>query len=136
MDRIRKISLLKVFALTISLIAFALFICSLLVEETTDEYGIPTMVGFAYHFYSFLTCGVSLLLYAIDALVSIVRSLQGNRPIFHAVLALVLFGGIPMWFFVGEVYALLETVIWYTYYLGMCVLEVISIVKDIRYDGI
>jgi hypothetical protein len=136
MDRIGKISLLKVFALMISLFAFALFIYSLLVEETTNEFGMTTMVGFAYHFYSFLTCAASLLLYAIDALVSIVRILQRNRPIFHAVLALVLLGGIPMWFFVGAGFELFETVVWYTYYLGICVLEVISIVKDMRYDVI
>lgn len=128
MERTR-IKTFAIIGMVISLVSFAYMIAALVTSFTVEgsEIGHPSI---GYWRIGIIVALGSLLFYFTDAILSIIKILMGMHPIYNAVLALLLLGTIPMWFFVVNNPSLV--LLWNAYYLAIFVLEVISIVKHIK----
>ena len=78
--------------------------------------------------YAVLVSLLSLHFYTIDGIVSAVNAIRKVDPVFNCVLAVVLFVGIPLCIHVGGRLGI-NIIIWFSYYLGMFILELVSIIR-------
>ena len=119
-----------ILAMLISLVSFGLLITAFcLPEEPVDE-GVSR--SFAFWAFSVIVSLISLILYFIDAIFSIIKVFLKIHPKFNLILSLLLIGSIPMGIYVGGGLDIICIFIWYTYYLAIFVLEIVSIVKHIK----
>ena len=102
-------------------------------NEVEPESGVSR--SFAFWVFAVITSMLSLIFYFIDAVFSIIKAFMKIHPIFNIVLALLLIGAIPMMLFVGGKLGI-NIYIYFSYYLSIFVLEIVSIVKHIKLSRI
>ena len=117
-------------AMLIALVSFGLLIVAFISPNNVHPDS-SVSEQFAFWVYAVIASIVSLVFYSIDAIISIEKAISKIHPIFNAVLALLLIGAIPMMFFVGGKLGY-NIYIYFSYYLAIFVLEIISIVKHIK----
>ena len=120
--------LIAVFSLGLLIAAFIVSI-----NEVEPEMGVSK--SFAFWVFAVITSMLSLIFYFIDAVFSIIEAFMKIHPIFNIVLALLLIGAIPMMLFVGGKLGI-NIYIYFSYYLSIFVLEIISIIKHIKLSQI
>ena len=118
-------------AMLIAIFSLGLLITAFIVSinEVEPESGVSK--SFAFWVYAVLTSILSLIFYFVDAVISVVKALLRIHPIFNIVLALLLVGAIPMMLFVGAKLGI-NIYIYFSYYLTIFVLEIVSIIKHIK----
>ena len=119
------------FAMLISLLSFVLLVTAFIVSinEVPPEMGVSR--SFAFWVFAVIVSMISLLFYAVDVIYSVVKIFVKINPIFNFILAVILIGAIPMVIFVGGGLGI-NIYIWFSYYLLMFVLEIVSIIKHIK----
>ena len=119
-----------VIAVVISLLSFALAIGAVIamVKLPSNEFGLHPAFGL--WVYSMIFALFSLPFYFFDAITSIRYAIKKISPIFHIILAIMIFIGIPMCVKIGGG---VNTGIWYAYYAVLLVMEIISIIKHLKY---
>ncbi len=122
-------------AMLIAIFSLGLLITAFIVSinEVEPESGVSK--SFAFWVYAVLTSILSLIFYFVDAVISVVKALLRIHPIFNIVLALLLVGAIPMMLFVGAKLGI-NIYIYFSYYLTIFVLEIVSIIKHIKLSRI
>ena len=122
-------------AMLIALFSLGLLITAFIVSvnEVEPESGVSK--SFAFWVYAVLTSILSLIFYFVDAVISVAKAFLRIHPIFNIVLALLLVGAIPMMLFVGAKLGI-NIYIYFSYYLAIFVLEIVSIVKHIKLSRI
>ena len=116
-----------IIAVIISAISIGLMIWGLFID-TPAEQGVSR--GFACWIFSIIIALISVFAYVVDGIVCVIKAFQKIRPSFNLISAALYIGSAPMVFFVGA--ALNYTLIFYVYYLGIFVLQIIDIVKHIK----
>ena len=118
-------------AMLIAIFSLGLLITAFIVSinEVEPESGVST--SFACWVYAVITSMLSLIFYFVDAVISVVKAFLRIHPIFNIVLALLLVGAIPMMLFVGAKLGI-NIYIYFSYYLAMLILEIVSIIKHIK----
>ena len=118
-------------AMLIAIFSLGLLITAFIVSinEVEPESGFST--SFACWVYAVITSMLSLIFYFVDAVISVVKAFLRIHPIFNIVLALLLVGAIPMMLFVGAKLGI-NIYIYFSYYLAMLILEIVSIIKHIK----
>ena len=118
-------------AMLIAIFSLGLLITAFIVSinEVEPESGVSK--SFAFWVYAVLTSILSLIFYFVDAVISVVKAFLRIHPIFNIVLALLLVGAIPMMLFVGAKLGI-NIYIYFSYYLAMLILEIVSIIKHIK----
>ncbi len=124
-----------IIAMLIALFSLGLLITAFIVsiDEIEPEMGVSK--SFAFWVYAVLTSILSLIFYFVDAVISVVKAFLRIHPIFNIVLAVMLFGAIPMMLFVGAKLGI-NIYIYFSYYLAIFVLEIVSIIKHIKLSRI
>ena len=122
-------------AMLIALFSLGLLITAFIVsiDEVEPEMGVSK--SFAFWVFAVITSMLSLIFYFIDAVLSIIKAFMKIHPIFNIVLALLLIGAIPMMLFVGGKLGI-NIYIYFSYYLSIFVLEIVSIIKHIKLSQI
>ena len=122
-------------AMLIAIFSLGLLIAAFIVSinEVEPESGVSR--SFAFWVFAVITSMLSLIFYFIDAVFSIIKAFMKIHPIFNIVLALLLIGAIPMMLFVGGKLGI-NIFIYFSYYLSIFVLEIISIIKHIKLSQI
>ena len=118
-------------AMLIALFSLGLLVTAFIVsiDEVEPEMGVSK--SFAFWVYAVITSILSLIFYFVDAVMSVVKATLKIHPIFNMVLAVMLFGAIPMMLFVGAKLGV-NIYIYFSYYLSIFALEVVSIIKHIK----
>lgn len=118
-------------AMLIAIFSLGLLIAAFIVSinEVEPESGVSK--SFAFWVFAVITSMLSLIFYFIDAVFSIIKAFMKIHPIFNIVLALLLIGATPMMLFVGGKLGI-NIYIYFSYYLSIFVLEIISIIKHIK----
>ena len=116
-----------IIAVIISAISIGLMIWGLFID-TPVEQGVSR--GFACWVFSIIAALVSVFAYVVDGIVCVIKVFQKIRPGFNLISAVLYIGSAPMVLFVGL--PLNTTVIFYVYYLGIFVLEIVDIIKHIK----
>ena len=118
-------------AMLIAIFSLGLLITAFIVSinEVEPESGVSK--SFAFWVYAVITSMLSLIFYFVDAVISVVKAFLRIHPIFNIVLALLLVGAIPMMLFVGAKLGI-NIYIYFSYYLAMLILEIVSIIKHIK----
>ncbi len=124
-----------IIAMLIALFSLGLLITAFIVsiDEVEPEMGVSK--SFAFWVYAVITSMLSLIFYFVDALMSIAKAILKIHPVFNIVLAVMLFGAIPMMLFVGAKLGI-NIYIYFSYYLAIFVLEIVSIIKHIKLSRI
>ena len=124
-----------IIAMTISLISFGLIITAFIVSanEPPVEQGVSK--SFALLVFGMIAAYFSLIFYFIDAILSAIKVFMKIRPIFNAVLSIMLIGAIPMGILVGGGLGI-SIYIWNAYYLAIFILEIVSIVKHVKMNAL
>ena len=122
-------------AMLIAIFSLGLLIAAFIVSinEVEPESGVSK--SFAFWVFAVITSMLSLIFYFIDAVFSIIKAFMKIHPIFNIVLALLLIGATPMMLFVGGKLGI-NIYIYFSYYLSIFVLEIISIIKHIKLSQI
>ena len=122
-------------AMLIALFSLGLLITAFIVsiDEVEPEMGVSK--SFAFWVYAVITSMLSLIFYFVDAVMSIAKAILKIHPVFNIVLAVMLLGAIPMMLFVGAKLGI-NIYIYFSYYLAIFVLEIVSIVKHIKLSRI
>ena len=122
-------------AMLIALFSLGLLITAFIVsiDEVGPEKGVSK--SFAFWVYAVITSILSLIFYFADAVMSIAKAILKIHPVFNIVLAVMLFGAIPMMLFVGAKLGI-NIYIYFSYYLAIFVLEIVSIIKHIKLSRI
>ena len=122
-------------AMLIAIFSLGLLITAFMVSinEVEPESGVSK--SFAFWVYAVLTSILSLIFYFVDAVISVVKAFLRIHPILNIVLALLLVGAIPMMLFVGAELGI-NIYIYFSYYLTIFVLEIVSIIKHIKLSRI
>ena len=122
-------------AMLIAIFSLGLLIAAFIVSinEVEPESGVSK--SFAFWVFAVITSMLSLIFYFIDAVFSTIKAFMKIHPIFNIVLALLLIGAIPMMLFVGGKLGI-NIFIYFSYYLSIFVLEIISIIKHIKLSQI
>ena len=118
-------------AMLIAILSFGLLITAFIVSINEVEPEMGVSKSFAFWVYAVLTSILSLIFYFVDAVISVVKAFLRIHPIFNIVLALLLVGAIPMMLFVGAKLGI-NIYIYFSYYLTIFVLEIVSIIKHIK----
>ena len=116
-----------IIAVIISAISIGLMILGVFID-TPVEQGVSR--GFACWVFSIIAALVSVFAYVVDGIVCVIKVFQKIRPRFNLISAVLYIGSAPMVLFVGV--ALNYTLIFYVYYLGIFVLQIVDIVKHIK----
>ena len=116
-----------IIAVIISAISIGLMIWGLFID-TPVEQGVSR--GFACWVFSIIAALVSVFAYVVDGIVCVIKVFQKIRPGFNLISAVLYIGSAPMVLFVGL--PLNTTVIFYVYYLGIFVLEIVYIINHIK----
>ena len=118
-------------AMLIALFSLGLLITALIVsiDEVEPEMGVSKSFGF--WVYAVTTSILSLIFYFIDAVMSVIKAILKIHPVFNIVLAVMLFGAIPMMLFVGAKLGI-NIYIYFSYYLAVFVLEVVSVIQHVK----
>ena len=122
-------------AMLIAILSFGLLITAFIVSINEVEPEMGVSKSFAFWVYAVLTSILSLIFYFVDAVISVVKAFLRIHPIFNIVLAVMLFGAIPMMLFVGTKLGI-NIYIYFSYYLAIFVLEIVSIIKHIKLSRI
>ena len=122
-------------AMLIAILSLGLLITAFIVSinEVEPEMGVSR--SFAFWVFAVITSMLSLIFYFIDAVISVVKAFLRINPIFNIVLAVLLVGAIPMMLFVGAKLGI-NIYIYFSYYLTIFVLEIVSIIKHIKLSRI
>ena len=115
--------LYAIIAMVISLISFGFMIASLIAYS------------FAFWVYGVIIALFSTFFYFIDGIISIKKVFMKINPVFNSILAIMLIIVIPMFFLIGQ-RAGVSVYIWNAYYLAIFVLEIVSIVKQVKLSKI
>lgn len=121
-------AIVAMFISVFSLGSLAASVVCFFVEDPTET-GISA--SFAFWIYAVCVSLLSLKYYTIDAILAVVNIFRKIDPIFNSVLAVVLFVAIPLGIFVGGGLGI-NIIIWFSYYLGMFILELVSIIRLIK----
>ena len=119
-------------AMLIAIFSLGLLITAFIVP-VKPESGVSKSLAF--WVYAVITSMLSLIFYFIDAVLSVVKAFLRIHTIFNIVLALLLVGAIPMMLFVGAKLGI-NIYIYFSYYLTIFVLEIVSIIKHIKLSRI
>ena len=122
-------------AMLIAIFSLGLLIAAFIVSINEVEPESGVIRSFAFWVFAVITSMLSLIFYFIDAFFSIIKAFMKIHPIFNIVLALLLIGAIPMMLFVGGKLGI-NIFIYFSYYLSIFVLEIISIIKHIKLSQI
>ena len=124
-----------IIAMLIAIFSLGLLITAFIVsiDEVEPEMGVSK--SFAFWVYAVITSMLSLIFYFIDAVMSVIKAIMKIHPMFNIVLAVMLFGAIPMMLFVGAKLGI-NIYIYFSYYLAVFVLEIVSIIKHIKLSRI
>ena len=120
-----------IIAMLIALFSLGLLITAFIVsiDEVEPEMGVSKSFGF--WVYAVTTSILSLIFYFIDAVMSVIKAILKIHPVFNIVLAVMLFGAIPMMLFVGAKLGV-NIYIYFSYYLAIFVLEVVSVIQHVK----
>lgn len=126
--KIRKRS--GIIAAILSMVSFALVGGAVvaMIKLPANEFGLHPAFGL--WVYSMIFALFSLPFYLFDAIASIRYAVRKVFPIFHIVLTIMIFIAIPMCIGIGGG---ADTAIWYAYYAVLLVMEIISIIKHLKY---
>ena len=118
-------------AMLISLFSFVLLVSAFIVSinEVPPEMGVSR--SFALWVFAVIIAIISLIFYTVDAIFSIMKIFMKVHPAFNFILAVILIGAIPMVIYVGGGLGI-NIYIWFSYYLLMFALEIVSIIKHIK----
>ena len=116
-----------IIAVILSAISIGLMIWGLLID-TPVEQGVSA--GFACWVFSIIIALISVVAYIVDGVFCLIKVFRKIRPGFNLLSALLYIASAPMVFFVGA--ALNYTLLFYVYYLGIFVLQIVDIVKHIK----
>ena len=122
-------------AMLIAIFSLGLLIAAFIVSINEVESEMGVSKSFAFWVFAVITSMLSLIFYFIDAVFSIIKAFMKIHPIFNIVLALLLIGATPMMLFVGGKLGI-NIYIYFSYYLSIFVLEIISIIKHIKLSQI
>jgi hypothetical protein len=120
-----------IIAMLISVFSFVLLISAFAVSTNESPRDMGVSRSFALWVFAVIFSMISLLFYSIDAIFSAVKIFLKIHPIFNSILALILIGAIPMVIFIGGSLGI-NIYIWFSYYLLMFALEIVSIIKHIK----
>lgn len=122
-----------IIAMLISIFSFALLVSAFIVSvnEVPPEMGVS--MSFALWLYAVIISMISLIFYTVDAILSTVKIFRKIHPVFNFILAVILIGAIPMVVYVGGGLGI-NIYIWFSYYLLMFALEIVSIIKHIKME--
>ena len=120
-----------IIAMLISVFSFVLLISAFVVSTNEPPRDMGVSRSFALWVFAVIFFMISLLFYSIDAIFSAVKIFLKIHPIFNSILALILIGAIPMVIFIGGSLGI-NIYIWFSYYLLMFALEIVSIIKHIK----
>lgn len=126
--QIRKRS--GIIAAILSMVSFALVGGAVvaMIKLPANEFGLHPAFGL--WVYSMIFALFSLPFYFFDAITSIRYAIKKISPMFHIILAIMIFIAIPMCVDIGGG---VNTAIWYVYYAALLVMEIISIIKHLKY---
>ena len=119
----------------IALLSLGLLIVAFIISINEVELESGVSKSFALWVFAVITSMFSLIFYFIDAIMSIIKVFLKIYPIFNAILATLLIGTVPMVLFVGAKLGI-NIYIYFSYYLAIFVLEIISIIKHIKLSRI
>ena len=113
-------------AMLLSIVSWGLLIAALIVSgvETPVESGVST--SFALWVYSVIAVLLALIPYCIDGILCIAQAKEKDHPLFNSILAILLFGAVPMAVFVGGGLGM-NILIWNLYHLAFFVMELVSL---------
>jgi hypothetical protein len=120
-----------IIAMLISVFSFVLLISAFVVSTNEPPRDMGVSRSFALWVFAVIFSMISLLFYSIDAIFSAVKIFLKIHPIFNSILVLILIGAIPMVIFIGGSLGI-NIYIWFSYYLLMFALEIVSIIKHIK----
>ena len=118
----------------IAVISFGLLAAAFVVSVHEAEAEMGVSRSFALWVFAVITSMLSLIFYLVDALLSIIKAFDRVFPLFNGVLAFLLIGAVPMAIFVGGGLGV-NIYIYFSYYLAIFLLEIVSIVKYIKSPG-
>ena len=118
----------------IAVISFGLLAAAFIVSANEVEPEMGVSRSFALWVFAVITSMLSLIFYLVDAFLSIIKAFDRVFPVFNGVLALLLIGAVPMAIFVGGGLGV-NIYIYFSYYLAIFVLEIVSIIKHIKSSG-
>jgi CDP-diglyceride synthetase len=115
-----------VIGMGIALVSFGFFIASMICSfgEPVEVMGVSREEWM--RFFGVIAAGASMVLYVIDAIYCAIRFFMKTDRILNGILTLLILGGIPMIAFVGSRGGACA-VIWNVYFLGIFVVEAISL---------
>ena len=122
-------------AMLIAIFSLGLLIIAFIVSINDVEHEDGVSKSFAFWVFAVITSMFSLIFYFIDAVMSAVKAFLRIHTAFNIVLALLLVGAIPMMLFVGAELGI-NIYIYFSYYLTIFVLEIVSIIKHIKLSRI
>lgn len=118
-------------ALSLLLLIVALVV-SLFVSPIDEAVG-GVSRSFALWTYSVILAMISLFFYAIDGVICLIKAVQEKEDrILNIILTILIIGSIPMVIYVGGGLGI-SILIWNVYYIGMYILEIVSIKRHVSY---
>ena len=117
--------------MAISIISFGFMIASLIASLTVPPVDRGYHPSFAFWIFGGIVAMISLIFYMVDAVLSITKVILKIHPVFNTILSIALIVAIPMMIFVGATVGF-TVYVWNAYYLGVFILEIVSIVKHIK----
>ncbi len=117
--------------LSVALVLVALIVS--LFESPVDDGRGGIGLSFALWIYAIIMAMISLIFYAIDGIICLIKAIQEEEDrILNIILTLVTIGSIPMMIYVGGGLEI-NIMIWNVYYIGMYVLEIVSVKRHVSY---
>ena len=123
-----------IIALIIGGISLSFFSLSFILALFPYEYepGQGNAPSFSFWIMAAILSYLSLVPFAVDAILCVIRAFMRYHVKFNVFLALILLGGIPMGLTVGAIGDTFCIISWFLYFTIICVLEVISIVQIVK----
>ena len=115
----------------LSIFSFMFLAISFIASITEASSEVGAYKSFAPWVYSIIIAVISVIFYTVDAVFSIIKIFKKIHPVFNSILALILIAAIPMVIYVGGSLGI-NVYIWFSYYLLMFALEIVSIIKHIK----
>ena len=122
-----------IMGMIVTLISLGLLLATAFVAATEEPVDFGINKSFGLWIFSMIVALFSLLLYVIDAILSVIKAFMRIHPRFNAVLAILLIAAIPMAILLGGSPGI-GNLIWNIYYVGIFILEIVSIVKHVKME--
>ena len=122
-----------IMGMIVTLISLGLLLATAFVAATEEPVDFGINKSFGLWIFSMIVALFSLLLYVVDAILSVIKAFMRIHPRFNAALAILLIAAIPMAILLGGSPGI-GNLIWNIYYVGIFILEIVSIVKHVKIE--